>query len=480
MAFATWHLRFHGMVVRRSTRFPVHLLAFLGLAGLPACGVDGVFDQQNSEMKADRNLPSEQRLSSSHFRYHARATDTAICDDLLATLEEHLALLRSTLGFDWPSGYVIDYYKFVDAADFADNAPCPKGSSGCSSGANIYTPELFEQHELVHAYVWPVADPPVVVAEGAAVALSCSHPLPSVPTLTLDEALQASDALSDPRVYETGGRFARFLFDRYGAAAFMSFYASVAQAGKKPSSEAFDAALRAVYGLGADQLWVDMLVTQASCAQPFACSRAALPIDGTPVRVRPICGLASDARTFAVNTDGNVAISGPPGVKLGSCSLPPASRSTDAVAVSDDSQVGLLQVVAGRYFVAFDPRGSSSVSVEAARLPWAGPSCEALEPYAMAAGEGPSLTVTIPDKAPTWHLRLHLAGAKQLSLSHRSAAADESVQATVCHDCDFHSSRCVFADLAHDSLDVSGNDDYFIRFETLAAVSPNRVEIAGR
>lgn len=470
----------YGMVVRRCTRFTVHVLAFLGLVGLPACGVDGVFDSQPGEMNGERNLPADQRLSSTHFRYHTRTGDAAICDDLLETLEQHFALLQSTLGFDWPSGHVIDYYKYVDAADFNDNAPCPKGSAGCSFGGNIHASELFEQHELVHAYLWPVADPPVVVAEGAAVALSCSHPLPSVPTLTLDEALQASDALSDQRVYETGGRFARFLFDRYGAPAFLNFYLGVAQAGRTPSRDAFDAALRAVYGVGIDQLWIDMLVTQTSCAQPFACSRAALPVDGTPVPVKPICGLTRDSRTFAISTDGNVAISGPTSATLGSCSLSPASRITDAVVASDESQVGLLQVVAGRYFLTFDPRDSSSVAVEAARKPWAGPFCEPLQAYAIAAEEDPALTVTVPDKEPVWYLRLHFEGAKQLSLSHRSAAADESVKATVCQDCDFNSSRCVVADLADHTLDVSGDGDYFIRFETLAAVSPNRVEIVGR
>jgi hypothetical protein len=203
-------------------------------------------------------------------------------------------------------------------------------------------------------------------------------------------------------------------------------------------------------------------------------------VDGTPVPIKPICGLTSDSRTFAINSDGNVAISGPPSAKLGSCSLPPASRITNAVVSSDESQVGLLQVAAGRYFLTFDPRESSSVAVEAARLPWAGPSCESLQPYALAADESPALTVTIPDKAPVWYLRLHFEGAKQLSLSHRAATADESVKATVCQDCDFYSSRCVVVDLADDTLDVSGNGDYFIRFETLAAVSPNRVEIVGR
>ncbi len=466
------------MVAKQRAPFTVRVLAFLALAGLAACGEGGVFEP--GEMSADRELPSDRHLVSSHFGYHARAADRAICDGLLDTLEQHFALLRSTLGFEWPSGRVIDYYKFVDAEDFANSAPCPKGSSGCFSGGAIYTPDLFEQHELVHAYLWPLADPPVVVAEGAAVALSCSHPLPSVPTLTLDEALRASDALSDPRMYETSGRFARFLLDRYGAAAFMRLYADVAQIGKHPESAAFDGVLRAVYGVGADQLWVDMLVTQASCAQPFACSRAALPVDGTRVALEPICGLASDSRTFAMSADGNVAISGLPGARLGSCSSPPVSRSSTAVVASDAAQVGLLQVPAGRYFLSFDPRQSSSVSVQAATAPWAGPVCEDLQPFAMTGDEGTALTVTIPDKDAVWYLRLRFAGAKQLTLSHRAATADESIEATVCQDCDFHSSRCVVADLAHDTLEVSGDADYFIRFETLAAVSPNRVEIVGR
>jgi len=72
------------------------------------------------------------------------------------------------LGFEWPAAHVIHYYKFVDATDFAMNAPCPKGSGGCADGRGVYTFDPFHQHELVHAYLWPFGLPLTVVMEGAA------------------------------------------------------------------------------------------------------------------------------------------------------------------------------------------------------------------------------------------------------------------------------------------------------------------------
>jgi hypothetical protein len=468
------------MLVRQHTRNAACVLALAASVVLSACEVDSSTAKQNSEMASDHDLPNDRVSSSVHFRYHARTVDTAVCGDLLDTLEQHFTLLQSILGFEWPSGRVIDYYKFVDASDFTTYAPCPQGSSGCSFGGNVYTSDFFEQHELVHAYLWPVADPPVVITEGAAVALSCSHTLPQTPTLALSEAMQASDALSDPRVYQTGGRFVRYLFDRYGGEPFLRLYASFPRNGATADLGVLDTALRTIYGAGVDDLWLDMLVSQPSCAQPFACSRAALPIDGTPVQVQPICGLTKDARTFSITTDGNVAIAGPADAQVGSCSSPAASQAATTTVASGASQVGLLQVAAGQYFLSFDPRQPASVSVQAAQTPWAGAECATLEPYVVGAGEASGLTVTLPERDTVWHLRLRFDNTKQVSLSHHAVTADESVKATVCPSCDFYSNDCVVADLARDTLAVSWGGDYFVRFETLAAVAPNQIEIASR
>jgi hypothetical protein len=451
------------MVVRKLTTKLGTVIAFAAWTVLSACQAGKAVD-----------LPADQVWSSLHFRYHARGADTTRCGDVLVPLEEHFTLLQSILGFDWPSGGVVDYYKFVDAEDFAAHAPCPLGSAGCSFGGKVYTAAWFEQHELVHAYLWPRGSPPVVLVEGVAVALSCSHHLPQAPTLSLEQALNVEQALSDTRVYETGGRFVRYLMDRYAERSFFQVYSSLSQDAKLSD---LDGILRSTYGVGVDELWLDMLVTQPSCAPPFACSREALPVDGTPVPVAPLCGHGIDYRTFSMASSGNVAVTGPAGSHMGRCA-PVHAYETLATSFSPGtSQVGLLQVDAGPYYLSFDPEQTTSVSVEAAETPWAGPACEVLRPYVIGSDDYPALSVTLPEKPKVWFLQLRFDGPHRLSLSHNPSGLDESVEVTVCPDCDFYSPGCRSANLAREDLDVVWNGSYFLRFNTLAAVAPNRIDL---
>ncbi|HEX7598309.1 MAG TPA: hypothetical protein VF518_08845 [Polyangia bacterium] len=67
---------------------------------LSACGSDQI-------SQGARLLPDDQAWESPHFAYHSRSADTAMCRDILATLERHFNHLQSMLGFVWPAGQVI-------------------------------------------------------------------------------------------------------------------------------------------------------------------------------------------------------------------------------------------------------------------------------------------------------------------------------------------------------------------------------------
>lgn len=424
---------------------------------------------------SDLDLPNDQVFASEHFRYHVRSTETAVCGDLLGRLESHLSLMQSMLGFTWVEGRVIDYYMFHDSRDFLKHAPC-QGAMRCASGNDAYSILEFDEHELVHAYLKPIGQPPVVIEEGAAMALACDSTIPETLTLSLEDALQVTTALDDKRVYDTGGRFVRYLLDRYGGEAFLRVYASLHRDAKLA---ALDETLRTTYGAGVDELWTAMLATHATCPPPFACSRPALPIDGAVVKVAPICGVNTDYRTFVLASESNVAITGPVNTGIRSCesgSFLPQLATSYAMGTS---QVGLFELDAGRYYLRFDPRYDAAVSVLATEQAWAGSDCEALVPYGVGADEYPAFSVTLPEKPTVWILRMRFEGPHLMVLSHPHSV-DESIQVKICPACDFDSPACQSGDLARDDISVLWDGDYFLRFESILVTTTGRIDIVGR
>jgi hypothetical protein len=118
--------------------------------------------------------------------------------------------------------------------------------------------------------------------------------------------------------------------------------------------------------------------------------------------------------------------------------------------------------------------------VHAAGQTWAGSDCATLLPYEVGADEYPALSVTLPEQPTVWMLRLRFAGPHLMALSHGRSGAMESVQVTICPNCNFDSPLCQSADLARRDLGVLWEGDTFLRFETILAVTPNRVDIVGR
>jgi hypothetical protein len=422
------------------------------------------------------NLPKDLAWTSPHFEYHARSADSDICGEMLGTLEQHFQFVQNLLGFAWPSGRIIKYYKFVDGDDFAAHAPCPSGAGGCSDGDGVYSNLLFEQHELVHAYLWPAGLPPPVIAEGAAVALACNIEIPEAPTLPLRDAISVGIALDDVRIYETGGRLARYLLDSYGGSAFMQFYVDLHRG---MTFAEMDKVAQSVYGASADDLWAAALATHASCPQPFDCSRAALPSDGTAIQVAPTCGLKSDVRTFTVLADGNVAITAPGGTQLKSCDPVPFASVLATTYWAGAWQIGLLQLAAGRYAIDF-PTGPSTVAAVVPAQPWAGADCASLQPFVVGASEYPDLSVALPVGAPAWMVKLSFGGPHLLSVARGFAPNVAMVTATACPDCDFASPQCQTANLSDGAMNVLWDGDYVLRLETDDASVSSRVDILGR
>jgi len=150
------------------------LLAAAALAAQVGCG--------------GRNLPGDVTWESEHFAYKTRTGEQVACADILATLEDHFQSMQRVIGFDWPQGAKVTYYKFENVVDYKANSDCGATADACAPGTTVETSEAFNPHELVHAYLHETGFPPPLLLEGAAVALSCASWRRAQPTLSWREA----------------------------------------------------------------------------------------------------------------------------------------------------------------------------------------------------------------------------------------------------------------------------------------------------
>lgn len=421
------------------------------------------------------DLPNDLVWKSSHFVFHARAEDSALCPDVLFRLEQHFSALQALLGFVWPDERRIQYYKFLDRSDFNAHARCASGADGCADSVEaVYSHRAFEEHELVHAYLWRSGVPPPVITEGTAVALSCDRAIPAQPSLSLNDAVRVRDALSDTRVYETGGRLVRFLLDRYGARTFMRFYSQLAF---DATVDDLDRTARSVFGSGADAIWAAALATPASCAPAFACSRDALPLDGTPVTLFPVCGVPDQFLTLNLAADAQLAIAGPLSTSVGGCDgNSPASGRIIGYGGSGD-QVGMLTLPAGHYYVDAPSSTPADLSVRQALEPWTGDDCSALVPFVFGPGQYADLRVMLPSSVAKIALKLSFADPHLLSVQ-AYAPSPRTTTVTVCSDCDTSSISCQHVGPSHE--DVLWQGDYVVTLEASSTGPGAYLDILGR
>src|SRR5690606_29163585 len=113
------------------------------------------------------DLP-DQRMESEHFTvYHREGAEP--CEGILDELEAHRASLVDWLGIEGPGR--VHYYVFSSKEDLQETSRCGRRCTISDSDrveVHTYYPYSLDQHELVHAYLTRLSDPPVVLTEGLA------------------------------------------------------------------------------------------------------------------------------------------------------------------------------------------------------------------------------------------------------------------------------------------------------------------------
>ena len=327
------------------------LVAAAALAALAGCG-------------GGRNLPGDVTWESEHFAYKTRTGEQVACADALPALEEHFHSMQRAIGFDWPQGAKVTYYKFEDVLDYQANNECGATGNACAPGTTVQTSEAFNPHELVHAYLRPTGYPPALLLEGAAVALSCASWRRPQPAMSWREAFDLST--SGPRandVYNAGGWLAGHLLATRGARAFVDLYRD-ADAGQ--TADQFAATFARIYGESLDDVWTAMIAAgrpPAFC--PWECGRPQAPVDGvTPVAADAACGMPpTHAITLAQPGELVATLTGVSNFSLGICgagSVPPATFFA-ATAATSPTHVDYV-LTAGDYFVT-GPIGNATLTL---------------------------------------------------------------------------------------------------------------------
>lgn len=383
----------------------------------------------------DRTLPSGRSWQSIHFDYRARDSDVAVCPDILGPLEEHFALLQGYLGFEWPAGRKVTYYKSVDSTDFSTNGGCGPGAGGCAHGPSVSSANALDPHELVHAYLSGSGDPPRVLVEGIAVVLACgadsyASPKPTetwdqVPTLTVTPNDQVT-------AYSAGAWLVGYLLDGFGPQRFLSLYGSISEGA---DAAAMDAAVQSIYGQPLSTIWAAAL----SEAQPrnnciWQCSHPALALDGATFDTSAgICGI--DAfRTFTLRAAAPISfLAKGAAFGIGPCGpfAPPRDGLNGGAA---GGMLALYDLPAGSYYLEYGPAEGTITAT--------GDASEVINPICAnatdaAALDVPTVFVAVRPGNPRWFMPLRPPLADGRPPLAQSVATGTT--ATVCGSCDLDS-----------------------------------------
>jgi hypothetical protein len=252
----------------RRARLVFAVLAGAGALASAGCGPD---------------LP-ERYWRSEHVRYFSRETDTAVCPAILDEIEEHGAVIADALLIERT---VVTYYKFDGGEDFDKNSECGDIASACAANATARSPDEFDRHELVHAYLAPYGRPPRLLLEGAAVALSCGRY--RRPTGSWRDAYAAPRNSLEP--YAAGGWLVGYLLRMFPGRLLPLFYKSVAASA---TPDEFARIFEEIYEMPLDDVWAAAIsVPQVPTRCPWECERPAFELDGLPRTLEPVCGSGS-------------------------------------------------------------------------------------------------------------------------------------------------------------------------------------------
>jgi hypothetical protein len=393
---------------------------------LQVCALLAIGAVGSCRASSNVDLPSDRHWSSAHFDYRTRQSDTSICGDILGPLEEHFALLQSYLGFEWPAGSKVTYYKFTDSSDFAAHSDCPPDFGGCAPKTDVEAAGGMDEHELVHAYLYQTGYPPWVILEGAAVALSCqSVLLGEKPALAWSDL--ASVAWGSPDVYEAGAWLVGYLLGVYGPKPFLSLYAALPHGA---SASDMDAAIQRTYGRSLADIWTSALGEdhpRNTCV--WACSRPPMPIDGSAIDSSGTCGLGYVPHPFTLASEATVSFSttsadlilGP----CGSVSLPQTAIN------GGQGAVALYRLPAGSYFLGNSPVQGSIVAQPDASTALNQTCANATDGSLLAAA---NVYVCVPRSAAPWFLALPPPKGRSLTVIPSPQPGESSALCPSCGD----------------------------------------------
>ena len=392
------------------------------------------------------DLPREVHWSSAHFDYWTRAAETEACPDILTPLERHFSTLEGYLGFAWPTGTKVSYYKFTDGKDLTAHGDCPDGAGACAPGTGVESSAGLDTHELVHAYLYRTGFPPAVLVEGAAVALSCAAASYAAPKPTIGWDALASLAEGSLDVYPPGAWLAAYLLDAYGPGPFLNLYASLPHGA---SAADMDAAFQAGYGKSLAAIWSAALAEdQPRNTCIWQCSGPPLALDGQPFDTAGVCGVDT-TRPFTLDAEATVAFTANGGTALG---LGPCGPVTPpAVFVfAIPTVVTLYHLPAGRYFL---ENGSTPGTIVGT-----GDASATLNHDCASATDGALLDVAnvfvaVPRGSDPWYLALPPTPATKPTLAVLPASGDGA--AALCTSC---ATGAACTNLSSQAVDVGAGD----------------------
>jgi hypothetical protein len=283
---------------------------------------------------------------SDHVRYFSRDTDATVCPAILDELERHGQVIANALMIQ--DRTLVSYYKFDGVDDFDRHAECDPGSSACAPNATVRSPVDFDRHELIHAYLSPVGRPPWLLAEGAAVALSCqAYPRPTGSWRDLYSLPHSS-----PELYAAGGWLVGELLLMFPARQLPWLYGALPI---NASADELAAAIKDIYGMELDMIWAAAIGGPGQPIKcPWECGPSAFEdfeIDGQAHALTPVCDGGSLQVSATVPSSGlsRWRIDGAGRFKLQRCD----GKDSPLVSVSGTKGPGELiaPVTPGDYFI---------------------------------------------------------------------------------------------------------------------------------
>jgi hypothetical protein len=367
-------------------------------------------------------LPDDERWSSEHFVFHTRNAERDACADILPLLEQHFATMQAFLGFTWPQGRVIDYYKFVDQGDLNGHSDCT--AVACGARSRVESASAFDPYDLIHAYLAPTGDPMPLIADGTALAVTCAMANWTRSTASAETVLGLAD--TSPDLYSAGGWLVSYLIDQFGPAKLLEIYGQLPPGSTEAQA---DALFTTVYGVTFADVWGAASAEETSrnvC--PWECSQPAIAIDGGPQDTQTgACGQSYVERTFSATAGENVIVSSDgAGFGVGSCG--PHADIPAAYNVGGVGGASIYNLPGGDYFLDYSSQPGTITLASASDTALA-TSCPAGATGAVAGFDTVSLFV--PRSAQSWFLPIGWSPGRSVFVNPSTAGA----RAFLCPSC---------------------------------------------